>query len=152
MSHKKQLCGIFPQEGTLFLHVSPPTTINKPFFFVLQKQTSVAATTETNQQVPASVLALPASASAVSRADRRHFKQQLVSMTEDIPSSRPVITKPQPQSSFVHSQITTLDTGKGGSTQKVKDSVPRSTSSFRRSVAPAAGDNWIVSSTTSVSS
>jgi hypothetical protein len=80
-------------------------------------------------------------------------------MTEGLPSSIPVTMKPQHQfslvpsdSDYLHSQITARESGRGRNSQKVKESVPRSASSLRRSVVLTAGDNWIVPTTASVSS
>jgi hypothetical protein len=146
-----QLTNTVPKEELCSFRI-PPSNYEQAFLCVLQKQTSVAPTTEIYRKVPASILTLSASTSTVSHTERRNFKHRLVSTTEDLPSSIPVTTKPRPQSAFVYGQTTALDSRKGGNTQKIKDSVPRSTSSFRRSVALAAGDNWIVPTTASVSS
>jgi hypothetical protein len=106
-------------------------------------------------------MVLAASKETVSHTGRNEFKRRLASMTENLsPLSTSVTMKPQPWSSFVptvrellDSQITTANSGKGGNTQKTKvlrDSVPRSTSSFRRSVELSAG-NWKLPTTSSVS-
>jgi hypothetical protein len=47
------------------------------------------------------------------------------------------------------SQVTTINTGMGGNAQK--KSAQQSTSSFRRSVGLAMGDNWAVPTSDSVS-
>jgi hypothetical protein len=115
------------------------------------------------QQVLTSTSTASAPHSAISYTSRNEFKHRLASKRENLsPSSTSAATKPQPQSApvptvkeFLDSQVPTLDTGKRGNSQTMKtlkDSTPRSTSSFRRSVELTKGDNLVVPAPNYVSS
>ncbi|PNF18429.1 hypothetical protein B7P43_G09014 [Cryptotermes secundus] len=110
-----------------------------------------------HQRVPTSSSTVSAPNPIVSHTGRSEFKHHLTYMPEKIsPSSISSTMKPRPPSLFLptvrkstDSLVTTSNTGIGGNTRKRP--APRSTSSFRRSVEHAMGDNWIAPTTNSVS-
>jgi hypothetical protein len=135
----------------------PSFKYQKSTLLVLQKEVPAVPTAEMHQQVPTSSAAVSAPNSTVSHTGRSEFKHRLTHMSEKIlPFSISATMKPRPPSLFLptvrkplSSQVTTFNTGIGGTTQK-KPGL-RSTSSFRRSVELATGDNWIVPTSNSVS-
>lgn len=137
--------------------LSSTASRGKPCAEKYQKETPALPTAEMHQRVPTSSSAVSAPNQTVSHTGRSEFKHRLTYITEKIsPTSVSPTMKPRPPSLFLptvrkspDSQVTILDAGIGGSAQKKQ--VPRSTSSFRRSVELAMGDNWIVPTTNSVS-
>lgn len=149
------------QGGTWLLLVTkqkyPSFKHQKSTLLLLQKETPALPTAEMHQRVPTSPSALSAPNPTLSHTGRSEFKHHLTYMPEKIsPSSTLSTMKPQPLSLFLPTvrkssdrRVTTINTGIGGNAQKKP--APRSTSSFRRSVEHAMGDNWTAPTTNSVS-